>query len=206
MEREFCGRCGSPVRAGARYCFWCGVRHPWTLPGVVRPRERTALVAGALAALAVGLVVFATMALRQGSVGQGMTTTYPNTAAGLREATVAFFRVLLEAEQGRNIPTAYAALSRACREQWTIDVFRQRLDAGRERLRRDYGVEPSDLTVTGAEVQEFRGGAGRAYALVASERFSDVARRLNADAPHTSAIDAVYEDGNWRFALCKREG
>ena len=208
MLKSLCERCGSPVRAGARYCYWCGVRHRWARfnPALdrVAPGSRRAAAVGAvvLGALAAGLIAVVVLAFRNGNDNGDAApalAAQPATAEGLRLATIDFHAALLEAEQGHNVERVYGGLSRACRSAWSLDDFRTRLETGREELARVYGVQPADLSVTGAEVRNVNETGGESYALVRSERYPDVAQRINADA---TFIRAVYEDGNWRFHLC----
>lgn len=209
MSKGTCERCGSPVREGARYCYWCGVRHRWARlnPALdrVAPGSRTAAVwAGVLSALAIGLIGVVVLAFRNGGDDNPSATAtaiaaQPATADGLRRATIDFHAALLEAEQGRNVEQVYGNLTRDCRARWSVDDFRLRLDSGRDELQRVYGVQPSDITVTGAEVRDVTDRSGESYALVNSAQFPEAAQRINADAPY---IRASYEDGNWRFQLC----
>jgi hypothetical protein len=155
-----------------------------------------------LGALACGLIAAVLLAFRHGDSGGNTApalTAQPATADGLRRATIDFHAALLEAEQGRNVEQVYGGLSRACRALWSLDEFRARLETGREELAAVYGVQPGDLSVTGAEVRNVSETAGESYALVHAPRYPEIAQRINADAVF---VRAVYEDGSWRFHLC----
>jgi hypothetical protein len=210
MAVSLCERCGSAVREGARYCYWCGVRHRWArvnpaLDRVAPGSRKAATIWGVvLAALAGGLLGVVVLAFRNGgddnpSVTATAIAAQPATADGLRLATIDFHAALLAAEQGFKVEQVYGSLSRACREQWSMDDFRRRLESGRDELQRVYGVQPGDITVTGAEVREVTDVSGESHALVNSEQFPEAAQRINADA---SYVRASHEDGLWRFHLC----
>jgi hypothetical protein len=221
---RFCEECGAAVRAIDRYCFWCGHRHPWTARGPAaavssRVQRRTdapasitggssrliwllALVGAGIAGLALVLVVI----LRPRDSGQDegtssvtVTAGHPATADGLRDATIAFGRAVLVAEDGRDVEVAYRGLTRECQETWGIGQFQAKLDRGRESLKTDYGVGPGDLQVVSAEVRAVTPTSGESYPVVASDRFPEAARRINQDGDFNTA---AYEDGDWRFKLC----